>query len=148
MNATFTYSPLPPGHIRVLQGNRVCNGAVYELHTRLLDDCLRFRAISYAWGPASSNAKYKMQWGGVAGHKQPFPSCCRRQSSQVSLMNCRYGQMLYVSIIATTPKKPSKCATLVLCIAWPRRLSCGSVRLALTATLRWTLFAQCPEKRL
>jgi Heterokaryon incompatibility protein (HET) len=59
MNATFTYSPLPPGHIRVLQGNRVCNGAVYELHTRLLDDCLRFRAISYAWGPPALTQSIK-----------------------------------------------------------------------------------------
>ena len=50
MSATFTYSSLPAGHIRVLQMKRVCSGAVYELHTRLLDDQLRFRAVSYTWG--------------------------------------------------------------------------------------------------
>jgi Heterokaryon incompatibility protein (HET) len=47
MSATFTYSPLSQGHIRVLQ---VCSEGVYELHHRFLNEALRFRAISYAWG--------------------------------------------------------------------------------------------------
>jgi Heterokaryon incompatibility protein (HET) len=51
MSVTFTYSPLSQGHIRVLQ---VCSGgAAYELHHQLLDDELRFRAISYVWGSSA-----------------------------------------------------------------------------------------------
>jgi Heterokaryon incompatibility protein (HET) len=51
MNATFSYSPLPQGHIRVLQIKRDSSPAIcYELRDQLLDDHLRFRAVSYAWG--------------------------------------------------------------------------------------------------
>jgi Heterokaryon incompatibility protein (HET) len=53
MSAPFTYSPLSQGHIRVLQVKRVCSGTLYELHHKLLEDNLRFRAISYAWGSSA-----------------------------------------------------------------------------------------------
>ncbi|ERF75158.1 hypothetical protein EPUS_06198 [Endocarpon pusillum Z07020] len=51
MSATFVYSPLPQGYIRLLQAKHRCNGAVlYEFQSKLLDESLRFRAISYTWG--------------------------------------------------------------------------------------------------
>lgn len=51
MSASFTYSALPLGHIRVLKVRRVGSDTLYELQNALLDhDHLRFRAISYAWG--------------------------------------------------------------------------------------------------
>ena len=51
MSASFTYSALPPGHIRILKVKRVGSDAFYELQNALLDhDRLHFRAISYAWG--------------------------------------------------------------------------------------------------
>lgn len=53
MSAPFTYTALAQGHIRVLQVKRVCTEAVYELHNALLDEHLRFRAISYTWGSAT-----------------------------------------------------------------------------------------------
>ncbi len=51
MDASFTYSALPLGNIRVLTLKRICGEAFYELQNTSLDqDRLRFRAISYAWG--------------------------------------------------------------------------------------------------
>lgn len=54
MSDPFVYTELPPGHIRLLlQVKDDSTEVTYQLHDALLDDDLRFRAVSYAWGSPS-----------------------------------------------------------------------------------------------
>ena len=46
----FKYSRLPENHIRLLRIISIGNPSCCELYTAPLNDDLRFRAISYAWG--------------------------------------------------------------------------------------------------
>lgn len=62
MSTTFTYFPLPQGHIRVLQLKRVFGRHVYELRDKVLDDRLQFRAISYSWGSSALTKSIICNW--------------------------------------------------------------------------------------
>lgn len=62
MSTTFRYSPLPEGHIRVLQLKRVFGRNVYELRDKKLDDRLRLRTISYAWGSPALTKSIVCNW--------------------------------------------------------------------------------------
>ena len=50
MATNFNYSRLPENHIRLLRIKSIENPPICELYDASLNDDLRFRAISYAWG--------------------------------------------------------------------------------------------------